>query len=129
MTRDPKIFLLAAEPSGDRLGADLAKALKSKQYSNIVGIGGPEMDKLGLTLDFDIRPIAILGYTEAIKAYPMIRRKVKEAVALVMSENPDAVILIDSWGFMIRVASTLKKRGYQGKIIKYVAPRKQNRIP
>jgi len=39
-----------------------------------------------------------------------------------MLHKPDAVVLIDSWGFMIRVAKGLKKAGYPGQIIKYLAP-------
>ncbi|MEM9601111.1 MAG: lipid-A-disaccharide synthase, partial [Pseudomonadota bacterium] len=33
-----------------------------------------------------------------------------------------SVVLIDSWGLMVRIAKGLKKRGYKGQIIKYVAP-------
>ena len=39
-----------------------------------------------------------------------------------MAKKPNAVILIDSWGFMIRVSQRLKQAGYAGQIIKYLAP-------
>jgi len=80
------------------------------------------MQAHGGVSDFDISDLAILGFTEALKAYPVVRRKVKEAAELILSINPDAVVLIDSWGFMIRVAEALKKADYKGTIIKYVAP-------
>jgi len=117
------VFIVAAEPSGDKLGSDLISALKEHdQQMMLHGIGGAAMASVGVESDFDIGPLAILGMTEAVKAYPMVRRKVREATAMIMAKNPDGVVLIDSWGFMIRVAESLGKVGYQGKIIKYVAP-------
>jgi len=124
MTRNNKtIFLLAAEPSGDQLGAQLTRALKEQsQDIHTVGIGGPAMAEQGVSSDFDISPLAILGFTEAIRAYPVVLKKVKQAADMILSAGPDAVVLIDSWGFMVRVAKRLKQSGYSGKIIKYVAP-------
>lgn len=117
------VFILAVEPSADKLGADLAIALK-KTHPNIKlsGIGGVGMAKAGISNDFDISQLALIGYVEVLKSYNIIRRKIKEAVALILDARPQAVVLIDSWGFMIRVAERLSKAGYQGKIIKYVAP-------
>ncbi len=122
MTR-PDVFILSVEPSADKLGADLIQALKTVNADiALSGIGGPAMREAGVSSDFDISPLAILGFTEALKAYPVVRRKVKEATALIMQQAPKSVVLIDSWGFMIRVAEALGKAGYQGEIIKYVAP-------
>lgn len=123
MTQQSDVFVLAVEPSADKLGADLVKALKSSNSGlDLAGIGGQAMREAGVSSDFDISPLAILGFTEAVKAYPVVRRKVREAAALIMSLQPKSVVLIDSWGFMIRVAEALGKVGYAGKIIKYVAP-------
>ncbi len=117
------IFLVAAEPSGDQLGAGLATELRdANPKASLHGIGGPAMKSAGVVSDFDISPLAILGFTEAIKAYPIILKKVKEAVSMILEINPKIVILIDSWGFMIRVAQGLKRTGFQGQIVKYVAP-------
>jgi lipid-A-disaccharide synthase len=63
-----------------------------------------------------------LGLVEGLKVYPVIMERVRQAADAIMDSGADAAILIDSWGFMIRVAKALKKRGYTGKIIKYVAP-------
>lgn len=124
MTRSSKsLFLAAAEPSGDQLGANLIEALrKSDSKLDIHGIGGKAMAEQGVSSDFDIVPLAILGFTEAIRAYPVVLKKVKSATDMILNANPDAVVLIDSWGFMVRVAKSLKKNGFRGKIIKYVAP-------
>ncbi len=118
-----KIFLVAAEPSGDSLAAGLIREIRDlKPEIQISGIGGTGMAAENVSSDFDISSLAILGFTEAVRALPMVRRKVREARDMIMLERPDAVILIDSWGFMIRVAEALKKSNYTGHIIKYVAP-------
>ena len=70
----------------------------------------------------DMTGLNILGFVEALKNYPMVLRKVRECVNIILQKPPDAVVLIDSWGFMMRVAKRLKALGYSGKIIKYVAP-------
>lgn len=117
------VFILAVEPSADRLGADLARAIKEANSDIVVtGIGGSAMAEAGVSVDFDISELAIMGYLEVLKSYRLIRRKIKDAVVMIMDIEPDAVVLIDSWGFMIRVAAGLRKNGYQGKIVKYVAP-------
>ncbi|GLQ20299.1 lipid-A-disaccharide synthase [Algimonas porphyrae] len=69
-----------------------------------------------------VEGLAILGFVEGLTAYPFVLKKVQEAVAIIMAEDPRAVVLIDSWGLMVRIAKALKKQGYKGKIIKYVAP-------
>ena len=118
-----KVFLVAAEASGDQLGAGIIRNLKLKNPNLLIeGIGGSKMSDEGVTSDFDIAPLAIMGFTEALKAYPVVTRKVKDAARMIMTSQPNAVVLIDSWGFMIRLAEALRRASYTGKIIKYVAP-------
>jgi len=117
------VYIVAVENSADHLGAELAKQIKSHRPDiKCFGIGGPAMRAEGIISKIYISGLAILGFIEGVKSYPMIMKRVKETVISVMAEKPDTVILIDSWGFMIRVAQRLKRAGYQGKIIKYLAP-------
>lgn len=117
------LYILAVESSADHLGAELIQELRKQSPSiNCMGIGGPAMQAQGIEPEIDISGLAILGFIEGVSAYPMIMKRVKQAVASIIQADPAAVILIDSWGFMIRVAKELKKAGYKGKVIKYVAP-------
>lgn len=117
------VYIVAAEPSGDDLGAQLAGLLKAADEGiTLSGIGGPAMTQQGIDSPIDITPLSIMGFTEALKAYPLIRRLIRAAVDDILSARPDMVVLIDSYGFMIRVAKQLKARGFAGKIVKYVAP-------
>ncbi len=118
-----KIMLVAAEASGDALGAGLAQALRVQQPDvAFVGIGGPKMTAEGIRSPFDIAQLSILGWLEGLRAYGRVKARVADTVALALRERPDAVVLIDSWGFTIRVAKALRELLPGVPLIKYVGP-------
>lgn len=118
-----KIYLIAVEPSADQLGADLARELRAAHPSvNLSGIGGRRMQAAGIPSQMDIDGLAILGITEALKKLPHVYRKITEAVQRIEDAEADAVVFLDSYGFMVRLAERLRKRGYDKTLIKYVAP-------
>ena len=118
-----KIYLIAVEPSADQLGADLAKELRAA-YTDVklAGIGGRQMRAAGIPSQMDIEGLAILGITEALTKLPLVYRKIAEAAERVEAAQADAVIFLDSYGFMIRLAERLRKHGSEKTLIKYVAP-------
>ena len=124
MSRPLKIMLVAAEASGDALGAGLARALKARLGGDLtlVGIGGPRMAAEGIASLFDIADLSIHGWLEGLKAYGLVKRRVADTVELASRERPDAVVLIDSWGFTIRVAQALRSLMPDMPLIKYVGP-------
>ncbi|HUH10790.1 MAG TPA: lipid-A-disaccharide synthase, partial [Brevundimonas sp.] len=95
-----------------RLGADVA----------FVGVGGPRMAAEGVVSPFDIAELSILGWIEGLKAYGLVKRRVADTIELAKAERPDAVVLIDSWGFTIRVAKALREALPGVPLIKYVGP-------
>jgi lipid-A-disaccharide synthase len=118
-----RIFLVAAESSGDALGADLARALKQREPGiELGGVGGAQMAAAGITSQVDIQGLAILGYFDALKAYGRVKRAVAETVAAIVAAKPDAVVLIDSWGFTLRVAQGVRKAAPHIKLVKYIGP-------
>ena len=124
MSRPLKIMLVAAEASGDALGAGLAKALKARLGDDVVfvGVGGPRMAAEGVASPFDIAELSILGWIEGLRAYGKVKARVAETAALAARETPDAVVLIDSWGFTIRVAQAIRAARPDVPLIKYVGP-------
>lgn len=124
---DPRVWnvlLVAAEPSGDRLGGDLAAELKARLGEAVTfsGIGGPRMAAHGIASPFDIRELAVLGFIEGLKAYPRVVRRAEQTAQLAVAARPDVAVLIDSWGFTLRVAQRLRRRLPELPIVKYVAP-------
>lgn len=117
------IFLVAAEDSGDALGADVIDALRAADPRvRISGIGGGKMRERGVASDVDMSGLAVLGFVDGLKAFDRVKRAVDAAGEAIALADPDAVVLIDSWGFMWRLARYLKERGARAKRIKLIGP-------
>jgi lipid-A-disaccharide synthase len=117
------VYIVAVESSADHVGAGLIRNIKKKSSAiKLLGVGGPFMETEGVISRIDITGLAIVGFVEPLKSYPKIIISIKNTVNDILLTSPDVVVLIDSWGFMIRVAKKLKKSGYKGKIVKYIAP-------
>ncbi|MEY3260862.1 MAG: lipid-A-disaccharide synthase, partial [Pseudomonadota bacterium] len=117
-------MLVAAEASGDTLGAGLARVLKARLGDGVrfVGIGGEKMAAQGIVSPFEISELSILGILEGVAAYGRVVKRADEAASLAVREQPDVAVLIDSWGFTLRVATRLRKQLPKLPLIKYVGP-------
>ncbi|ESQ78139.1 hypothetical protein AEYBE204_14950 [Asticcacaulis sp. YBE204] len=117
-------MIVAAEASGDTLGAGLIRELQAQSSMPLAffGVGGKQMAELGIESPFDIAQLSILGMVEGLKAYKRVKARVADTVALAQREKPDAVILIDSWGFTLRVAHGIRAVMPDVALIKYVGP-------
>ncbi len=120
----PRIHLIAAEASGDALGAGLIAALRERTggQAQFTGLGGALMAEQGIESPFDITELSIVGLMEGVLAYRRVLKRVDETVAHTLAAAPDAVVLIDSWGFTIRVAERLRRRAPHLTQVKYVGP-------
>jgi lipid-A-disaccharide synthase len=118
-----RIFLVAAESSGDALGADLARVLKERDPTlELAGVGGPLMAEEGVPTQADISGLAILGFVDGLLAYGRVKRAVSTTVAAILKAKADVVVLIDSWGFTLRVAQGVRAADPNIKLVKYVGP-------
>lgn len=118
-----RVFLVAAESSGDALGADLARALKARDPSlALAGVGGPLMAEEGIASQADISGLAILGFIDGLLAYNRVKRAVAATVKAVLAAKPDVVVLIDSWGFTLRVAQGVRAAAPEIRLVKYIGP-------
>ena len=121
------IFILAGEPSGDRLAASLMKAVNGGWGAqDWIGVGGPAMREEGLASATDMDALTVFGFGAALAAYPRLSRLADRLVEDVMSARPKAVITVDVKGFSLRFAARLKRRmdrdGWHVPIIHCVAP-------
>jgi lipid-A-disaccharide synthase len=118
------VMIVTGEASGDDRGAGLARALKARLGEGVrfVGVGGARMAEAGIKSPFDIAEISILGLLEGLFAYRRIMRRVADTVALAVREKPDVAVLIDSWGFTLRVAHQLRDHDPRLPLVKYVGP-------
>jgi lipid-A-disaccharide synthase len=123
-TSAPFIFIITGEPSGDALGGALIAALRRRvgDRLRIAGIGGERMREQGIESLVPLSDLAIAGVAEVVPRAPVIFRHVRDAVAAIRAERPDAVVTIDSSGFSWRVAQRLRRQGERLPLIHYVAP-------
>jgi lipid-A-disaccharide synthase len=117
-------MLVAGEASGDALGGALGEALRRRLGDRVrfVGVGGARMAELGVRSPFDLAEISIVGIFEGLRAYPRVLRCVGAAADVARREQPDVAVLIDSWGFTLRVAKALRRLDPLLPLIKYVGP-------
>ena len=118
-----KLFMIAGEASGDKLGGALMAGLRALQSGvEFVGIGGPDMAAQGLNSRFPMDELSVMGITEVLPKYRHLKRRIAETAQAVADARPDALITIDSPDFCLRVAKAAKDLGYDGPVIHYVAP-------
>ncbi|WP_424631200.1 lipid-A-disaccharide synthase [Bradyrhizobium sp. SYSU BS000235] len=123
-TAPRRVFLIAAEESGDRLGAGLIKALRARLGSNVefAGIGGHRMAEQGVASLFPTDELSIIGFAAIPKRLPAILRRIREATDAVLSAHPDVLVIIDSPDFTHRVARRVRTRDPSIPIVDYVSP-------
>ncbi len=117
-----RLFLLAGEASGDRLGGALMAGLKQlRPGTEFDGIGGPMMQAEGLTSRFPMDELSVFGIAEVLPKYRALKRRIAETAAAVLDTRPDALITIDSPDFSLRVARRVKQQS-EIRTVHYVAP-------
>src|SRR5664279_2005200 len=92
-----KIFLIATEESGDRLGANLMKVLRQRLGGAVrfEGVGGRAMAREGLVSLFPIEELSIIGLAAVVKQLPKILRLIRDAATAVTDASPDMLVIID----------------------------------
>ncbi len=120
---DPaRIFILAGEPSGDRIGADLIKRLRIQRPVTPIGVGGAELEGEGLRSLYPMSDLSVMGFSDVIKRLPLLLWRARQTARAILEAAPDLVVLIDSQVFSQTVAGQVRKAGYRGEILLYVAP-------
>ena len=119
-----KIFLIATEESGDRLGANLMKVLRQRlgDAVHFEGVGGRAMAREGLMSLFPIEELSIIGLAAVVKELPKILGLIKETASVVTEVSPDILVIIDSPDFTHRVARRVRAKDPAIPIVNYVSP-------
>ena len=123
-------MVIAGEPSGDLLAAELVRALAAAPAgagAKFIGAGGPRMAEAGVELAFDMTQHAVVGLWEVLKNYFKFRRLFNQLLELAVERRPDAVICVDFSGFNRRFAAALRERqqsipDWKLRVVQYVSP-------
>ena len=104
-----KIFILAGESSGDFIGSCIMKGVK--QYNDNIkffGVGGNLMENEGLSSLYNIKELNVIGFLNTIIKLKKLKNYVNEIVKFIIKEKPKIVITIDTKGFSLALAKSLK---------------------
>ena len=104
-----RIFVIAGEPSGDRLGAALMAGLKQVRPDvTFDGVGGPLMQSEGLVSRFPMEELSVMGLAEILPRYRALMARIRETAAAVVETAPDVLITIDRPDFRGRGHSKMR---------------------
>jgi len=116
-----RVFLVAGEPSGDKLGAALMAGLKSLGPVEFSGLAGPLMQAEGMESLFPMDELSVIGVAEILPKYMHLRRRLHQTAEAVLAAKPDVLITIDSPEFCLRLAKLVKAKS-DIRTVHYVAP-------
>lgn len=119
-----KIFIIAGEDSGDKLGSAIIDSLREAFDGsiNFVGIGGNGMMNRGLDSIFPMSDLSVMGLVEIALQYPNLKNRLNQTIQSILDEKPDILLTIDAPEFCFRVAKKIKLLNKNIPIAHYVAP-------
>lgn len=117
-----KVFVIAGELSGDKLGGALMQGLRDlRPEVSFTGVGGPLMTAQGLNSLFAMDELSVMGIAEVLPKYRHLKRRIAQTAQAVIAAQPDVLITIDSPDFCLRVARIVKQNS-NIRTVHYVAP-------
>lgn len=117
-----RVFVIAGEPSGDRLGGALMAGLNQLAPEvEFLGVGGAAMQAQGLDSLFPMHELSVMGIAEVLPKYRQLKRRIEQTARAVIQAKPDVLITIDSPDFCLRVARLVKAES-NIRTVHYVAP-------
>jgi lipid-A-disaccharide synthase len=142
-------MLIAGDPSGDMLAAELVAALREKILARsehvsadvqplqtalaprFFGAGGPKMAAAGVEQVFDLTQHSVIGFAEVLKNLGKFKRLFKQLLDVAIARQPDVIIGVDYGGFNLRFAQAIRKHvrrhrkefvPWNPKIVQFVSP-------
>jgi lipid-A-disaccharide synthase len=132
--KNPTFMLIAGEPSGDRLAAELVKALKTVPGcggSKFFGAGGKEMHNAWVDIVVDMMEHSVIGLWEVVKRYGTFKRLFDQLLRVALERRPDVLVCVDFSGFNRRFARALRWEmalqpgafgDWRPRIVQFVSP-------
>ncbi len=126
-------MVVAGEPSGDQLAAELVRALRAEAapFAPVFfGAGGESMAAAGVELALDLTRHAVIGIPTPGQ-YAKFRRFRDDLVALAAARTPDIVVCVDFFAFNGSLAERIRAesvrqagifQNWRPKLVQYVSP-------
>lgn len=117
-----KLFILAGEPSGDRVGADLVDRLRARTELELSGVGGEALIGKGLKSLFPMSELSVMGWADVLPRLPLLLWRVRQTAQAIIRSKPDVAVLVDAQVFSALVARQVRAAGVKTPLLLYVAP-------
>lgn len=124
-----RVMVIAGDPSGDALAADLVRALAKRCAPlpcTFFGAGGMKMREAGVESAFDLTTDSVIGISDVFNKLPRLRKRFQQLVDAAADQKPDLIILVDFDGFNRRFAAAIRSRqsgtNWNPRIVRYVSP-------
>lgn len=121
MSNKKKIMIVTGEASGDLHGANLVKAMLGIDPTlSFCGMGGEELEKVGVELLFDAKKVSVVGLFEVFSHLKDIREGLRTLKGSLESDPPSLLIIIDLPDFNLILAKKAKQLGIP--VFYYICP-------
>jgi lipid-A-disaccharide synthase len=121
LNKNPHVYILCGEASGDLHAANLVAAWKQiNPKIDFRAWGGDRLAKQGVQIDQHIRELSFMGFWEVFKNLPLIRKQFKAIQQQLLAQKPDLLVLVDYPGFNLRMARWAHEHGI--KVLYYISP-------
>ncbi|ASQ89904.1 lipid-A-disaccharide synthase [Prosthecochloris sp. GSB1] len=122
MTDRKKLFVLAGEVSGDQHAAGVVRAFLDRRPDvEVFGAGGSKMKELGVELLYDVDDLSVMGFVEVLGRVVRFRRIIADLKSRILSERPDAALLVDYPGMNLLMAAFLHRLNIP--VVYYIPPK------
>ena len=116
-----KIVIVCGEPSGDQLGAGLARALlELNPQAELSGVTGTQMRAAGVRSWLDCEVFAVMGYWDVLRKIWPLWRAYRRIEAKLRQEQPAMFIGVDAPDLNLRLGAAARACG--AKYVQYVCP-------
>ncbi len=127
------IMVVAGEPSGDELAAELVRALRAEAgpfSPTFFGAGGEKMAATGVEIAVDLTRHAVIGLP-TFAEYRKFQRLRDDLAVLAAARAPDVVVGVDFFAFNGSLAERIRRtsertagpfQNWRPKLVQYVSP-------
>lgn len=121
MTRSLRVMLVAGEASGDLHAAAFVRELRSlRPELEVVGVGGAKLRAQGMRTVVDSEHVATMGFVETLGTIGRHLRLYRSLVAMMRSDPPDLLVLVDYPEFNLLLARRAKRLGV--RVFYFIGP-------
>jgi lipid-A-disaccharide synthase len=122
--KNKKYFVSTGEVSGDlHLSYIIEKIKKIDENALFYGVIGEYSKGAGAEMVQDIKDLAIMGFTEILKKYRILKKKAFEYIDFIKNNQIKNVILVDYGGFNLKFLELLKKEIPDIIVYYYIPPK------